>query len=73
MQSERDMKKLRLRTLVLLVVVSATYAGLSGSAEKASEPVPVSTPVKKAYEPPGVFVPTDKLRADDAVAFPVDI
>ena len=64
--SERVMKKFVLRTLVLLVVVSATYAGLSGSTEKGSDPVPVSKPA-------GKFIPTEKLGAGDAVAFPVDI
>lgn len=50
------MKRLILKSLVLLVVISAAYAGISAS-----------------VEPAGKFIPTDKLRADDAVAFPVDI
>ena len=73
MPSERVMKKFVLRTLVLLVVVSATYAGLSGSTGETSDPVPVSKQEKKTYEPADKFVPTEKLRAGDAVAFPVDI
>ncbi len=28
---------------------------------------------RKKYEPAGRFTPTEKLRADDVVAFPVDI
>jgi hypothetical protein len=63
MASERVMKKLILRSLLLLVVISAAYAGIVASVEQE----------KKAYEPAGKFVPTEKLRADDAVAFPVDI
>ena len=62
MPSEKAMKKLVLRALLLLVVISVTYAGISVSVED-----------KKTYEPAGKFVPTEKLRADDAVAFPVDI
>ena len=27
----------------------------------------------KTYEPAGKFIPTEKLRADAAIAFPVDI
>jgi len=69
MQSEEMMrkppKKLNiLRILFLLVFVSAVYAGVSAFAQSEE---------KKAYEPAGKFIPTEKLRADDAVAFPVDI
>jgi len=73
MPSEKAMKKLVLRALLLLVVISVTYAGISVSVEEASAPEPVSEQDKKTYEPAGKFVPTEKLRADDAVAFPVDI
>ena len=69
MQSEEMMKRAPqksnvLRILFLLVFVSAVYAGVSAFAQSEE---------KKAYEPAGKFVPTEKLRADDTVAFPVDI
>ena len=73
MQSEKAMNRLVLKSLLLLVVVSVTYAGISGSAEEAKAPASVTKQEKKTYEPAGKFVPTEKLRADDAVAFPVDI
>jgi hypothetical protein len=38
-------------------------------AEKSSSPAPA----KKAYEPAIRFTPSEKLRADDAISFPVDI
>jgi len=53
------MKKAILRISLLLILVSAVYAGVTGSAEDS--------------EPAGKFVPTEKLRADDTVDFPVDI
>ena len=43
----------------------------TGEAEKGEKKPPVSE--KKRYEPSGRFTPSEKLRADDAVAFPVDI
>lgn len=64
------MKKAILRILFLLVLVSAVYAGLDGSVEDRSDSKPSK---KEAYEPAGTFIPTEKLRADDAIAFPVDI
>ena len=64
------MKKAILRILFLLVLVSAVYAGVNGSVEDTSDSKP---PKNEAYEPAGTFVPTEKLRADDAIAFPVDI
>lgn len=70
MPGEWIMKKALLRILLLLVLVSAVYAGLDGSVNDASDSAP---PKKEAYEPAGTFVPTEKLRADDAIAFPVDI
>jgi hypothetical protein len=59
MPSEEIMKKAILRISLLLMLVSAVYAGVTGSAEDS--------------EPAGKFVPTEKLRADDTVDFPVDI
>ncbi len=64
------MKKTILRILLLLVLVSAVYAGVNAAVEDTSGS---ETPEKEAYEPAGTFVPTEKLRADDAIAFPVDI
>ena len=57
-------KKSILKISLLLILVSAVYAGVSAFAQSEE---------KKAYEPAGKFIPTEKLRADDAVAFPVDI
>ncbi len=70
MPSERKMKKSIFKILFLLALVSAVYAGVNGSVEDTSNSEP---PKKEAYEPAGTFVPTEKLRADDAIAFPVDI
>jgi len=73
MPSESVMKKMILRTLLVLALISAAYTGISMSMQEASEPVTEPAQAKKTYEPAGKFVPTEKLRADDAVAFPVDI
>ena len=70
MPSEQIMKKAILRILFSLVLVSAVYAGFDGSVEDTSDSAPSK---KETYEPAGTFVPTEKLRADDAIAFPVDI
>ena len=64
------MKKSILRILLLLALVSAVYAGVNAAVEDTSDS---ETSEKEAYEPAGTFVPTEKLRADDAIAFPVDI
>ena len=67
---QSDMQKPKLekarlpKIFLLLVLVSAVYAGVSAFAQDDE---------KKAYEPAGTFVPTEKLSADDTVAFPVDI
>jgi hypothetical protein len=52
------------RLMFSLVLASAVYAGVSAFAQDED---------KEAYEPAGKFVPTEKLQADDTVAFPVDI
>jgi hypothetical protein len=54
------MKKIIVKVLILLAFVSVVYAGVNGS-------------VVSQQGSPGKFVPTEKLRADDTVAFPVDI
>jgi len=41
--------------------------------EKDKLPVKKETQKKKAVKAPPVFVPTDKVSADKAVAFPADI
>ena len=57
---EINMKKDLIKILLLILLVSAVYAG-------------VNDPEENATEPAEKFVPTEKLRADDTVAFPVDI
>ena len=64
------MKKVILSVFFLLILVSAVYAGLDNSVEGTNDPAHSK---KEAFEPAGTFVPTEKLRADDAIAFPVDI
>jgi len=54
------MKKDLIKILLLILLVSAVYAG-------------VNDPEESTTEPAEKFVPTEKLRADDTVAFPVDI
>jgi len=54
------MKKDLIKILFLILLVSAVYAG-------------VNDPEENSTEPAKTFVPTEKLRADDTVAFPVDI
>lgn len=58
------MKKVILKISLLLVLVSAVYAGVAAFAQGEE---------KKAFEPDGKFIPTEKLGAGDTVAFPVDI
>ena len=54
------MKKDLIKILFLILLVSAVYAGVNDLEESTTEPAKS-------------FVPTEKLRADDTVAFPVDI
>ena len=54
------MKKDLIKILLLMLLVSAVYAG-------------VNDPEENTTEPAKNFTPTEKLRADDTVAFPVDI
>ena len=53
------MKKTMLKFSLLLILISVVYAGASGLAEDSG--------------PDDKFIPTEKLRADDSVDFPVDI
>jgi hypothetical protein len=41
--------------------------------EESKPPVKKQPPKKKDSRAPGTFVPTDKVSADQAVAFPTDI
>jgi hypothetical protein len=43
------------------------------AAEKQSAPVKKQTPKKRTVKTPDTFVPTEKVSADRAVAFPTDI
>jgi len=54
------MKKHLIKILLLVLLASAVYAGVNDPAENKTEPAEK-------------FIPTEKLRADDTVAFPVDI
>ncbi len=64
------MSKSRVKILLLLALVLAVFAGVNA---QTSNTVNKTEQQKNANEPAGKFVPTEKLRADDAVAFPVDI
>ncbi len=65
--------------ILLTVVGSSALAEASDTDTKppavAAEPAKekAAEEVKKRYEPATRFTPTEKLRADDTVAFPVDI
>ena len=54
------MKNHLFKILLLALLVSAVYAGINEAQQSTSEPA-------------DKFIPTEKLRADEAVAFPVDI
>jgi flagellar basal body-associated protein FliL len=68
------MKNAILKISLLLVFVSAIYAGVSAFAQSQdNQAQEKQSEEKQAYEPAGKFVPTEKLKADDTVDFPVDI
>ena len=76
------MRKLILKFLLLFVlnvgVCSALAEQTATSAEtssKVTEPTKdtKTETVRKNYEPASRFVPSEKLRADDAISFPTDI
>jgi hypothetical protein len=54
------MKSYLFRTLLLILLVSAVYAGVNEAQQNTAEPA-------------DRFIPTEKLRADEAISFPVDI
>jgi len=70
------------RTFLLTLAAAVTF-GAAGDASPPQEPAPTPSPTPspaaapgRASAPPGDipdFVPSEKLSADDAVAFPVDI
>ena len=57
---ESEMKNYLFKILLLALLVSAVYAGVNEAQQSTAEPA-------------DKFVPTEKLRADEAVSFPVDI
>ena len=76
------MQKLILKFLLLFVFTVAVCPALAEqtatSAEtssKVTEPTKdtKTEAVRKNYEPASRFVPSEKLRADDAISFPTDI
>ncbi|MFW2440468.1 MAG: hypothetical protein ACN4GR_13990 [Arenicellales bacterium] len=71
-----------LQLALSLLLVSAAVPGMAQPSDtRAKTPVEVVEPVKeksadvvkKKYEPATRFTPSEKLRADDTVPFPVDI
>lgn len=54
------MKNHLIKILLLALLVSAVYAGVNEAQQNTAEPA-------------DKFIPTEKLSADDTVAFPVDI
>ena len=57
------------------VAISAEEKGETKSGQTGKDKIPVKTETKKkkVVKPPSTFVPTDKVSADQAVAFPTDI
>jgi len=80
------MMKAILRISLLLIFVSAVYAGATGPEDETGTLAPAGNEAnepagkeagepagKEANEPAGKFVPSEKLKAGDSVDFPVDI
>ena len=60
--------------IVTFVLVTVLFIGVDISAtEKDKITVKKETKKKKVVKAPSIFVPTDKVSADKAVAFPTDI
>ena len=73
MKNNKKHKKVRLY-IVTFVLAAVLFTGVEIFAlEKDKLPVKKETQKKKAVKAPPVFVPTDKVSADKAVAFPADI
>ena len=76
------MQKLILKFLFLFVLTGAYYSAMaeqtatsadtSSKVTEATKDTKTET-VRENYEPASRFVPSEKLRADDAVSFPTDI
>jgi len=60
-----------MRLFARLILGSLLLAALLVSAH--SEPVVAQTETESEAEAPETFVPTEKLPADSAISFPVDI
>jgi len=76
------MQKNILNSFLLLVLAVTFFSAAAEQVETTAEPSKkVIEPAKdansettrKKYEPASKFVPSEKLRADDAISFPVDI
>ncbi len=67
------MRKTSLKLFLVLGLLASVYAGVNAQTDKPEGSAKTNKQQTKANEPAGKFVPTEQLRADDAVAFPVDI
>ena len=83
MKNNKKQKNVRLY-IVTVVLAAGLFAGVAVFAVEKDKPkieltdkdkkaVKKETQKKKAVKTPPVFVPTDKVSADKAVAFPADI
>lgn len=75
---ERANRSMFMYGILLSIFVIAAYAGVNDDASsqvKTAEPTPAKTPAKEPSDEGGMpnFVPTEKVSADQAVAFPTDI
>ena len=61
------------RTLLLGLAAAAAAAAAGDQAARPAPPVPAATPAPSPQGDIEDFVPSEKVSADDAVAFPVDI
>ena len=74
----KNILKSALLIIFVVIVVSAaaeqvvTPADTSTQDSQPSKDLNAET-TRKNYEPASKFVPSEKLRADDAISFPVDI
>jgi len=62
-------------SLFAITVMADPSATDTKAPDKVAKPVEekAAKEVKKSYEPATRFIPTEKLRADETVTFPVDI
>ena len=84
MQSEERMKTAMFIPVLLVIVVAAASPGKAqqaGTGEQVKPPVAkdaadatsATVDQKERAEPASRFNPSEKIRADDALSFPVDI